>query len=362
MRVLVAAWVGSANAGDELIFTALRQKLQERGAEVSAVSISPSETSIAHGVESVASRNPAAVFAAVRRSDAVVFGGGGLLQDETSHFNLPYHLSRLWMAKAAGTPFVGVGLGAYGLAGSAARRWVRSALRGHQGVTVRDAHSASLLSSIGVQDVRTAADLVFSLAPRPVSKRDRLVVSLRSWPRSSRTLPMSVRSRRDVAPTPMVNNIASQLDRISKESGFEVRFVAFHRGRDDVLHQLIADRMRGTVSMVAPHPHEILDEVGRASAVITMRYHGGVAAAMHGRPIVFLGGSAKLGALAAELGRGTAVVPREPDALSALPRVVGELLSSKDEVRTAADRLRAQAANNDLVLDSLFDDVSQIRR
>jgi polysaccharide pyruvyl transferase WcaK-like protein len=160
----------------------------------------------------------------------------------------------------------------------------------------------------------------------------------------------------------MVNNIASQLDRISKESGFEVRFVAFHRGRDDVLHQLIADRMRGTVSMVAPHPHEILDEVGRASAVITMRYHGGVAAAMHGRPIVFLGGSAKLGALAAELGRGTAVVPREPDALSALPRVVGELLSSKDEVRTAADRLRAQAANNDLVLDSLFDDVSQIRR
>ena len=43
-------------------------------------------------------------------SDALIFGGGGLLQDETGLWNLPFHLSRITAARKQGLPWIGVGL------------------------------------------------------------------------------------------------------------------------------------------------------------------------------------------------------------------------------------------------------------
>jgi polysaccharide pyruvyl transferase WcaK-like protein len=102
--VTVAAWIGSANAGDDLIFGALRRKLHVRGTRVTAISTRPLHTA-RDGVDVVDHRDLPGIWRAIRASDALVFGGGGLLQDQTSSFNLPYHLSRIAMARAAGTPF-----------------------------------------------------------------------------------------------------------------------------------------------------------------------------------------------------------------------------------------------------------------
>jgi polysaccharide pyruvyl transferase CsaB len=355
MKVFVAAWVGSANAGDELLFTALRQKLARRGAEVTVVSVDPRATRRAHGVEAVSSGNLPGIVGAIRRADALVLGGGGLLQDETSHLNLPYHLSRVWVARAVRTPFAGVGLGA-GALGSSLGRWlVRHSLRRGRGFAVRDPESASLLSALGIPEVVTAADLAFSLAVPDLAPTDRVAVCLRPWPQDGRALPMSMRWRRDIdAGGHLTETFARGLDEAARATGLEVRFVAFHRGRDDLLHRRVAERMRSPVSFAEPEPAAVAEELGAARATITMRYHGAILAAMCGRPAVLVGGSAKLRSLAAELGPGAARLSRRPELLAALALTLERVLPAAAAVREAVGRLRHRERGNDAVLDRLL--------
>ncbi|HVM11109.1 MAG TPA: polysaccharide pyruvyl transferase family protein [Actinomycetota bacterium] len=354
MRVFVAAWVGSTNAGDELVFEALRRKLAARGARVAVVSVDPDRTREAHGVEAVPSRNVAAVHAAIRRSDRLVLGGGGLLQDETSHLNLPYHLWRPWTARRARIPFAGVGLGAGRLTSSMGRSLVRRALAGSRGVAVRDGESAALLTSLGVRGVVTAADLVLSLEAPAVEPADRLVVCLRSWPSRGRLLPMSLRWRQDLAEERWLDAVAAGLDEAAAATGLDVRFVAFHRGRDDVLHRRVGERMRQTVSFAEPEPDALPREIARGRAVVSMRYHGGILAAMAGRPLVLVGGSAKLGSLAASLGRGAVLLGRDAAAIRGVTRHLDAVLPGATDLPEAVERLRQGERGNDEVLDRLL--------
>src|SRR4051794_907208 len=80
MRVAVAAWIGSTNLGDELVFASLRSALTRRGAEVVALSVAPAATEGEHGVR--ATRRAPGTVELLRGVDALVLGGGGLLQDE----------------------------------------------------------------------------------------------------------------------------------------------------------------------------------------------------------------------------------------------------------------------------------------
>ena len=81
-------------------------------------------------------------MAAFDDADAMVFGGGGLLQDESSAWNLTYHLSRVGMADRRHLPWVGVGLGAAGITTRRGERTVADALR-----QILSAVSTSILNS-----------------------------------------------------------------------------------------------------------------------------------------------------------------------------------------------------------------------
>ena len=141
-HVTVSAWAGSTNFGDELLLFALISKLRSRGVVVEAISTRPRLTERAHGVRAVSHRDLLAVDRTVRAGAALVVGGGGLLQDETSPLNLPYHLSRAWLARARKIPFAGIGLGAGPLRTRLGRGQVRRALRGAVGIAVRDGTNA----------------------------------------------------------------------------------------------------------------------------------------------------------------------------------------------------------------------------
>ena len=199
MEVLVAGWVGSTNLGDELVLAGLTALLRAEGHGVTAVSVDPAATERTHGIPAVA---PAQVLAAAGRADAVVLGGGGLLQDETSALNLPYHLSRVWAGRARRTPVVGLGLGAGRLTTRLGRALVRASLAGVP-LTVRDAPSADLLAGLGLPRPTVAADLALALPPTTGEPRDRLVVCLRPWTgRSGGLLPASRRAAA-AAPEPL---------------------------------------------------------------------------------------------------------------------------------------------------------------
>jgi polysaccharide pyruvyl transferase CsaB len=349
MEVLVAGWVGSTNLGDELVLAGLVRLLRARGCGVTAVSVDPPATEREHGIAAVA---PGQVLAAAGRADAVVFGGGGLLQDETSALNLPYHLSRVWAARGRRTPVVGLGLGAGRLTTRLGRALVRTSLAGVP-LTVRDAPSADLLAGLGLPRPAVAADLALSLPPTRVAPLDRLVVCLRPWTgRSGGLLPASRRAE-VAAPEPVLQATARALDEAASATGLGPHLVALQADRDGPLHDAVAERMTSTVTTARPDLAALPAEVASGRAVAAMRYHGGICAVLAGRPAVLIGYSPKVDALAGELGTGGHLLPWDAGGPRGLAAAVTGVLGHDEAVAAAGEALRARAERHGAVLDRL---------
>jgi polysaccharide pyruvyl transferase CsaB len=354
VKVLVAGWVGSTNLGDELCFAGLHQLLAERGVQVAAISTDPAATRATHGVGAVAHTDLPGIIAAVRSADAMVFGGGGIVQDVTSPLNLPYHLSRVAIARAVGTPYAGVGLGVGGVDTALGAALIRYGLRGHVGITVRDEASRQLLADVGVPGAVVAADLAFALEPPPAATRpdDVLAVSLRPW--SDRRRPLPAAAHEDGTPETHVRALATALDDAASRTGLRIRFVSLQRDRDAAFHRRLAERMRSEVGFAAPAVDGFLDEYARARAVISMRYHGGVGAVLAGRPVVLISYALKVDALARELGPSTRRLGWEADDLARIPAALDEVIGWDEEVLAARAHLIRRQRFNGRLLDDLL--------
>lgn len=352
MKVLVAGWIGSTNLGDELVFSGLRRLLAPHGVRISAISVDPAATRATHGVGAIGHLDVATLLRAVDEADAVVFGGGGLVQDDSSALNLPYHLGRVVLARARHTPYAAVGLGVGGLGTRFGRSLVHGALQNAVGIAVRDGDSRDLLEEVGVAGAIVSADLAFALpAPTtgaPETEGDRLVVCLRPWSATPSRLPAAV--QRDATPDAHLDALADALDRAASATGLPVEFVALQRDRDDAVHARVAERMVTPTTRQTPSLEELLPTVARARAVIAMRYHGGVAATLAGRPSVLIGYAAKVDALAHELGAGGKALRWDPADLADIPDALAAVLPHGRAVtRTRADLQARQAGNRDVL-------------
>lgn len=352
MRVLVAGWVGSTNLGDELALAGLRRLLAERSiTAVAAISTDPAATRRMHGIGAVGHSDVPGLWRAVGEADAVVFGGGGIVQDVTSSLNLPYHLARIVLAHARGTPVAGVGLGIGGLGTPVGRRMAGTALRGLVGVSVRDPASARLLADVGAPGATVAADLAFALPPERRAASGTLAVSLRGW--SERRARGPVASRGDGTPPTHVTALAEALDRAADRTGLRIRFVALQTDRDDEFHARVAAEMATPSERVVPAIDGVVAAFADADAAVTMRYHGAVAATLAGRPTVLVSYADKTDALALELGAGTRRLDWDLDGFARLPDALDDVLGQEAAVVAARERLRARQAGNREVLDRL---------
>jgi polysaccharide pyruvyl transferase CsaB len=353
VRVLVAGWVGSTNLGDELALAGLRRLLAERSVtSVAAISTDPATTRRLHGIGAVSHGDVAGIWRAVGRADAVVFGGGGIVQDVTSALNLPYHLSRIVVARARRTPVAGVGLGIGGLDTTLGRQLTGTALRGLVGISVRDPASAALLAEVGVPGAVVAADLAFALPAVDHDPTGTLAVSLRAW--SERRSRGPVATRGDGTPSTHVTALARALDRAVARTGLRVRFVALQTDRDDEFHARVAAEMTTPTDRVTPGLDAVVEAFADADAAVTMRYHGAVAATLAGRPTVLVSYAAKTDALALELGPGTRRLGWDLDGFAQLPDALDEVLDRSAAVAAARDRLQARQDGNRAVLDGLL--------
>lgn len=351
MRVTVAAWIGSKNLGDELVFRALTRQLVDRGAHVEALSTDPASTRSAHDVG--ARRRQSSL---IRGTELTVLGGGGLLQDETSTLNLDLHLAPVWAARARREPVLGVGLGAGRLTTRGGRLRVRLALAGVP-VAVRDPASADLLADLGLERPVVAADLVFSL-PAPVAEpADRIVACLRPWGGRRHRLP--ARLRRHRPDDGFASGAARSLDELSRGLGLPVHLVAFDAPKDSPLHESVAQRMQATVTTSAPGLDHVLDEVAASRLVVAMRYHGGVAATLAGRPSVLVGYSSKVDSLAQDLGTGACGIRWTPGGPGDLAAAAEGVVDREDHVIEARDALVEREKGNGRVIDDVLD---RIRR
>jgi polysaccharide pyruvyl transferase WcaK-like protein len=179
------------------------------------------------------------------------------------------------------------------------------------------------------------------------------VVCLRPWGGSGTRLPAALRG--DATPDAHVGALATALDRAAAETGLAVRFVALQHDRDDAFHRRVAERMTATCTFATPSLDGLLEEVAQASAVVSMRYHGGIASVLASRPVVLVGYASKVDALAVEVGRGARLLGWDPAELAAIPEALGEVHGQQAAVLDARERLRERQRGNGEVLDHLLD-------
>jgi polysaccharide pyruvyl transferase WcaK-like protein len=166
-------------------------------------------------------------------------------------------------------------------------------------------------------------------------------------------LPAAMRG--DATPDAHVEALATALDAAATRSGLAIRFAALQHDRDDAFHRRVAERMTAACTFAAPSLDGLLDEIARARAVVSMRYHGGIAGVLAGRPVVLIGYAPKVDALAAEIGPGARRLGWDPDELATIPTALDEVQGKDAAVLDARQRLRDRQRGNGEVLDRLLD-------
>ncbi len=355
MKIIIAAWIGSNNLGDELILLALLKQLQSRGIDlndVTAISKSPNKTSGSLGIHSVGHLAFIKIYKAIRSSDVLVFGGGGILQDDTSIWNLPYHLSRVWIAQWLQKKIITIGIGV-GPVNTALGRWlVRMTFRKEQVVLVRDDDSRAVLEDIDIHHATVSTDLVFSLPPIVYEKMGYIAVALRPYSPKGGFLPVSLRrSKNDES---YLHDIAKALDATSISTKLPIRFVSFDADKDIEFHQKVAMLMSTPVTFVTPSTDNVAEEIGSANAVIGMRFHAGVLSVLAGRPSVLIGYSPKVLSLSRLVGSGCQLIANKREAFALIPKFMCEVLGKDSEVRGACEQLKVLCEANKETLDGLL--------
>lgn len=263
MRVLVSGYYGYGNRGDESLLAGLLGMLHELGATASVLSGDPAETSALHGVRAV--HRYRGLPAALMRTDALISGGGGLLQDATSTRSLTYYLGVIRAARALGRRVLvfGQSLGPLSTAG---RTRVAAALAGVP-VAVRDGGSLELLAAMGlVGDLVADPALLLTPAgpPDPDAACDVLLV-----PRG---------------PYHELTEMLGEAGRAAVTAGRSVALLAIQPAEDEPEIGRLEEMVPGARRLSAQDYRAALAATANAGLVLSARLHGLVFAVAAGRP------------------------------------------------------------------------------
>jgi polysaccharide pyruvyl transferase CsaB len=196
MRVLVSAFIGSTNLGDEAISQMVLNKLAyDEELEVCALTSDAPKTRKLIDNKSIKlyKASLGSFVAELRKSDCLILGGGGIIQDESSVLNLLYYYLQVIVAKhLLRKPvymfFVGVGP----IKTRLGSRMIRGMGRRVSHSVVRDIESAALLKKFGFHDDRITVsyDIVFNFprVGKPVNG-DYVVFCPRDWFFTRKMLP-----------------------------------------------------------------------------------------------------------------------------------------------------------------------------
>jgi polysaccharide pyruvyl transferase CsaB len=278
-RIVISGYFGFGNYGDEAILAgtvgALRRRLPD--AEIVVLSCDPGATAASLDVLASPRWPFAEVRSALRGTDLLISGGGGVLHDSTSRRSLGYYLQVIRDGVKAGAKTMVFSQGIGPLRRWGSRRLVRSVLDAVDAITVRDQASRDLVESLGVAKppIRVCADAAFLLPEAQAPPGEAGVGG---------TICACV--RRSKGGRAVLAELAAGLSQATEALKMRVRLVPFQPGDADVLGVLAglmsqpADISRHTDFRAA------LEEIGSAAVVVGMRLHALVFSVIKGIPSV----------------------------------------------------------------------------
>lgn len=359
-RVVMSGYYGYANAGDDAILESIQQAIHQASDDVSVTVLSndPELTRKQYGMEAVPRFHVGKVFRALRRSDALLSGGGSLLQDTTSTRSLLYYLSVIRCAQWLGKPVMLYANGIGPVRKPANRRRVKRVVEQAALVTLRDRSSARELEEMGVsrRDLKVTADPVFHLSPAGDARALELqkkaglpghvpfvAVSVREWPDTG----------------DFSRELARLCDHIRVTYGLEVLFLLMQPGKDLAPTQRVRQHMTQPSYCLEESctPRELMAVLGQARLCLAMRLHTLIFAARMAVPSMGLVYDPKVESYLQELDLPAAGHVERFDGEEAI-RLADRMMADYDAVLArlkdkSAQLARAAGENEQLLLDLL---------
>ncbi|MGE5380541.1 MAG: polysaccharide pyruvyl transferase CsaB [Methylocystaceae bacterium] len=349
-RVMLCGYYGFDNLGDTAllysIITAIRQHLP--ATQLVVMSNRPQQTASQYQVETVNRWHIPSVWQALGRCDALVMGGGSLLQDITGLKSLLYYLGIIEMAHLKGVPVFFYAQGIGPIKTLSGRLLTRQVVNRVAAITVRDEDSITELAALGVKrpPIKPCSDPVLGLtiSPDQINSQRQLLKS-RGVDIDRPLIGISVRhwSNWDN----IKKEVAHTADLLS-QVGYSICFIPMQPPGDEEASQEVA------ALMVNPAPvldkvNEVADIAGiiaNCDLIIGIRLHALILAATAGVPLVGISYDPKIDAFLQQIRQTPAMSthsPRHSDLLAAANHLLGDLENARSELAQAVAPLRTQA-------------------
>jgi polysaccharide pyruvyl transferase CsaB len=317
VKVVLSGYYGFANTGDEAILLAITRELKRLGHTPIVLSSDPNATAHEYHVQAAHRMRPLELLGAIVRCDALLSGGGGLLQDKTSRRTLTYYLWIIRIARLLGKR-VAVFNQSIGPLSEGGGKAVSSTLRNITTI-VRDTGSVSTLQNIGVKATLGGDPALLLEAPNVPRDEKRVVIAPRGGQPGA---------------TARLVQLAQRL----VDSGHQVLALSFQPGVDT--SEIEAFRaVQGVQLEETADPKRALEIIAGAGAVIGVRLHAVILGAAVGTRFYGIAYDPKVAGFCADAGAPYHDVDFDVAALE--QEILGRRAPDWDAVNAMRERCRA---------------------
>lgn len=317
-KVLITGYYGFSNSGDEAVLLEIIERLRESipGVEITVLSNAPQETAATYGVQAVDRWQYSKLFAALRRCDLFILGGGSLLQDITGPRSIFFYLGQIYLARLLGRRVFLYAQGIGPIQDPQNQKRVAACLKKCACITLRDPQSAALLADLGVPEEKIFVTVDPVLAsherelPPAMPSGKKIGFALRPWEGLDKQA---------------LADFADELGRI----GYQIVFLPFQEPNDRSLAEEIIQKMK-TPGYLPQQiaPTEMYAAISGMEIVIGMRLHSLIIAAAAGVPFAAISYDPKVDAFCRFIGL-AAATSCENFSRTDLERMVIELLKRR---------------------------------
>ncbi|MBF2072348.1 MAG: polysaccharide pyruvyl transferase CsaB [Synechococcales cyanobacterium C42_A2020_086] len=268
MRAVLCGYYGKGNGGDEALLASLLQMLPS-SVEPLVLSGNPDETCRRYGVAACDRMSAFAVLQALRRSDALLWGGGSLMQDTTSALSPWYYSGLMGLAQQLGLKTIAWAQGIGPLKRAMTRQLARRVFSRCTAVSVRDVGSAQILSKWHIP-FTLAPDPVWALQPRPVPGL---------WNLPAPRVAVALRSHPQLTPERLYSLTTALVD-FQKATQTFILLIPFQPVQDQEIAESIHARMpQVSQVLLLPDPQQLRGVFQGVELTIAMRFHALIMAA-----------------------------------------------------------------------------------
>jgi polysaccharide pyruvyl transferase CsaB len=340
-NVLICGNYGIGNLGDEAILDGLIRLVSSTwpAAKITVMSSIPAATKKAHKVNAVSlfpsgirsvfkfwfSLNSVKTMSALRKSDLVLLGGGGLFNDEKWQAIFVWFIQFCWFW-AYRKRLVCVAQSVGPLRKWWSRNLVRLVFNYSKLITVRDNSSAKLLQGLSIKDVHVLADPAFAIgyeSPLSRNKQNQVVISIRPW-----------QSHNSLA---LYKEMAQFIDNVFEKKNLRSIFLPFQTEIEndqkcfDKISELLVNKE--ALEYVQPDDYtHALEIISRSKAVVGMRLHSIIFATLTATPFLALSYSNKVTAYADMIDMGEFVLTSKSFKHSEAVKILNKCLGHCDDI------------------------------